>query len=104
MKCLYCQYEGPRTELHFHLIQEHGDKVVTGLDEEQQKMFYEIQCPVCSKKLVKTVNPRGRDQSFIDEFAYEIRMVAFDRLLLHLETDHVPGKPPISFRGGPQWR
>jgi len=31
---------------------------------------------------------RGRDPDFLEEFAAEIRLVAFDQLLYHLEAAH----------------
>jgi hypothetical protein len=36
--------------------------------------------------MTREVNPRGRDQAFLDKFADEIRMVGYDLLLYHWET------------------
>lgn len=92
MKCPYCSFAGSRRELHAHLVEEHGAEVLTRFDEEQGKMFYEVSCLTCGQKIEKRVKPRWRDPGFLEEFSREIRLVAFDLLLYHLELHSNPGQ------------
>ena len=88
MKCPYCVFEAPRRALHGHVAQSHDGEVKTRVDHEAGILSYELQCPFCSESLVKQINPRGKDPSFLEEFSREIRLVAFDLLLYHLEAAH----------------
>jgi hypothetical protein len=53
-------------------------------------MFYRLNCPSCDLKIEKTVKPRVNDPRFLEEFGREIRLVAFDMLLNHMEVNHGP--------------
>ena len=88
MKCPYCPFEGPRRGLHAHTADVHASEVKTTQDAESGRLFYELQCPFCPQLLRKQIKPRGKDPAFLEEFAREIRLVAFDVLLYHIEEAH----------------
>jgi hypothetical protein len=48
-------------------------------------MQYRIACPRCGGEIRHQMKPRRRDPAFLSEFEREIRLVAFDLLLYHLE-------------------
>ncbi len=89
MRCLYCNSEGSRQVIHAHLTYRHGDKVVGRRDEQTGKLFYRLDCPLCDEYSEREVNPRGRDPTFLQTFEREIRLVAFDLLLYHIEDMHM---------------
>jgi hypothetical protein len=74
--------------LHRHLVEAHAGAVTTETLEAEGQMFYALRCPRCDGEIRHQVKPRWRDPAFLDEFGREIRMVAFDLLLLHLEDAH----------------
>lgn len=82
-------------ETHGHLVSEHGDVVQTRQDGETAFVFV-LQCPECGSEAERRINPRGRDPDFLEEFDREIRLVAFDMLLYHMQADHPEslGLPP----------
>ena len=93
MRCPYCELAGPRRQVHRHLVDSHGETVKTEADEGQGAMAYVIVCPRCRGEIRQPVKPRWRDPGFLREFEEEIRLVAFDLLLYHLEDAHPePGK------------
>lgn len=51
-------------------------------------MRYRIACPRCGAAHEARVKPRGQDPAFLDTFAKEIRMVAFDMLINHIHAEH----------------
>jgi hypothetical protein len=77
-------------ETHAHLGREHGDLVRTRRDPESAnlRLTFALDCPFCDEGMERVVNPRGREPGFLDEFAREIRLVAFDLLLYHLQASH----------------
>lgn len=85
MRCPFCATEGHRRAIHAHLAAEHGEKVVT---TDGPVRWMELACPDCDHRMKRIVKPRGRDPGFMEEHAREIRLVAFDQLLLHIETAH----------------
>ena len=90
--CPFCQFEGHHRALHAHLVAVHADRVVTTAQEGSSLLLrYEVGCPRCDFVAKRIVNPRGRDPEFLEEHAAEIRLVAFDQLLYHLEAAH--GEP-----------
>ena len=93
MNCAYCSFSGHRRAVHAHLAAEHAGQVRTRLDAESGKMFFELSCPKCEQTMEKRVKPRWQDPGFLEEYSAEIRLVAFDLLLYHLE-DHEPGREP----------
>lgn len=93
MTCAFCEFAGHRRAVHAHLAESHANQVRTRVEEESGRMFFEVACPKCGKKVENRVKPRWRDPEFLEEFAAEIRLVAFDLLLYHLE-EHEP--PPES--------
>jgi hypothetical protein len=88
MRCPYCDVEGSRQVIHAHLVELHGDKVVGRRDEQAGKLFYRLDCPQCDEYSEREVNPRGRDPNFLQAYEREIRLVAFDLLLYHIEAAH----------------
>lgn len=88
MTCPYCALEAPRGRLHRHLAEAHAAAVTTEVREAEGRMFYRLQCPRCQGEIRHQVKPRWHDPGFLGEFGEEIRLVAFDLLLLHVEDAH----------------
>lgn len=89
MHCPFCDVTGHVRMVHAHLATTHGERVTTTEKREPILMLsYELACPRCETKIKRLVNPRGRDPRFLEEHAAEIRLVAFDQLLYHLEAVH----------------
>ncbi len=93
MKCPYCDMEDHRRKLHIHLVEDHAEMVFTDLEKDRARMFYRIGCPQCTVKFEKTVKPRWKDPGFLQEFEKEIKLVAFDMLLNHIEGNHSTSGP-----------
>lgn len=87
MNCPFCERTGTRPELHAHLTDGHVDKVLTRSGAGGRR-FYEFHCPFCDEAHVQEIKPRLRDPGFIEEYAREIRIVAFDLLLYHVQEAH----------------
>ncbi len=88
MHCPYCTTEGSRQVIYAHLTDQHGDKVVGRSDEATGRLFYRLDCPLCEEYTEREVNPHGHDPTFLKAFEREIRLVAFDLLLYHIEAAH----------------
>ncbi len=88
MTCPYCGLEAERRLLHRHLVDSHPAEVETAAVEAEGRMRYRIVCPRCGGEIAHQVKPRWKDPGFLAEFGREIRLVAFDLLLLHLEDAH----------------
>jgi DNA-directed RNA polymerase subunit RPC12/RpoP len=88
MTCPYCGFEAARRPLHRHLADAHSEAVGTEISEAEGQMFYVIACPSCGGRIRHQVKPRWTDPDFVREFGQEIRLVAFDLLLYHLEDAH----------------
>jgi hypothetical protein len=69
-------------------VEVHGEAVTTEVRDAEGQMFYAVRCPRCGGEIRHQVKPRWTDSGFLAEFGHEIRMVAFDLLLLHLEDMH----------------
>jgi hypothetical protein len=89
MNCPYCSYQDSRGAVHRHLAETHGEKVTIRVDEERGKRFYAIACPMCGAPYEHQVKPRNLDPDFLIEFDREIKLVAFDMLLYHLQGEHL---------------
>jgi sarcosine oxidase delta subunit len=87
MRCPYCGADGTRRELHAHLADLHADRVETRSPRFGRR-FYELTCPKCGESHRAEIKPRGTDPGFVDEYAREIRLVAFDMFLYHLQAAH----------------
>ena len=72
-------------DLHAHLVEEHPEKVQIYTDEASGKMVYELRCPVCNELGKKILR---KPAAVLEEYQREIRMVAFDLLLFHLQEAH----------------
>jgi hypothetical protein len=70
------------------LVDVHGDAVAMEANQAEGVMAYVITCPQCRGEIRHPVKPRWRDPGFLQEFEREIRLVAFDLLLYHLEDAH----------------
>ena len=90
MNCPCCDFEGSRSVVHRHLFDEHADRVTTRIDNESGRRFYEVKCPVCDAPWMREIKPRLRDTRFIEKFEEEIKLVAFDMLLYHMQAEHWP--------------
>ncbi len=88
MNCPYCDFQGPRGTVHRHLAEVHGERVVIRVDEERGRRYYGITCPVCQAPYEHQVKPRNDDPEFLKEFDREIKLVAFDMLLYHVQGEH----------------
>jgi hypothetical protein len=87
-QCPICGLESDRSSVHAHLAGEHPEAVEVSSDEGSGRMRYRVACPQCEQAHEARVKPRSRDPEFLVRFAYEIRLVAFDMLLNHLEAEH----------------
>ena len=72
MKCAFCNYEGPRPEMHAHLTDNHGEEVKTWATEGSGRRYFELACPDCDDSFRHQVKPRYRDPSFLEEYAREL--------------------------------
>lgn len=70
-------------ELHAHLVESHADEVVIG--QEDERLFFEMGCPLCHERVRQPLKKRA---SMLEGYEREIRMVAFDLLLYHLQEKH----------------
>ncbi len=86
MTCPFCDFIGSRRELHAHLTDVHGDECRT--TESWASRHYILECPQCGFAIKRQIKPRLQDPTFLEEYAREIRLVAFDMFLYHLEGDH----------------
>jgi hypothetical protein len=91
MDCPYCDFSGNRDSVHAHLGETHGEHVSVRVDEAKDRRYYGIVCPVCDAPWEAEIKPRGRDPNFLTEFDREIKLVAFDMLLRHIEGEHMTG-------------
>jgi hypothetical protein len=66
--------------------------VATEADDAEGRMSYAVACPRCGGEIRHQVKPRWRDPGFLKEFEQEIRLVAFDLLLYHLQDAHPDGR------------
>ena len=87
MRCPYCDHTGNRPEIHSHLTDGHIGKVETRKGAGGRR-FYAFNCPFCDESHVQEIKPRHRDADFLEEYAREIRIVAFDLLLYHVQGAH----------------
>ena len=104
MRCPFCGLEGHHRAVHAHLVNEHGDRVVTTEGKPVREgatpvLSYEVRCPLCEFSVKRIVNPRGQDPRFLEENAAEIRLVAFDQLLYHVEVAHAAPAPEPAAQG-----
>jgi hypothetical protein len=113
IRCPLCAYEDARTEVHAHLVEHHPEAVEMWTDARSGRRRYRVTCPLCEAAHEAQVKPRGHDREFLSTFAREIRMVAFDMLLNHLEAEHgaAAGEPappraslPLAGPGGGRGR
>lgn len=89
MSCPYCPAgdELSLRELHAHLAAAHAEEIVT--EEAGDRLIYVVTCPHCGSQYRKPIKKGVADPGFADEFAGQIRLVAFDMLLNHLLAEHV---------------
>lgn len=86
MNCPFCDVTGTRRVLHAHLTDTHGEECRTS--ESWANRFYQLDCPRCDFTIRRQIKPRLQDPTFLEEYAREIRLVAFDMFLYHLEQEH----------------
>ncbi len=85
MNCPYCNFSGHRMDIHAHVVDTHPEEVQIYQDDELGKMVYELNCPMCDEG-VKA--PMPKRAAILEEYKREIRMVAFDLLLYHIQEIH----------------
>lgn len=88
MQCPYGDFEGKRGEVHRHLAEQHPDQVTISQDQTTGKRSYALTCPMCGAPYEHIIKPRSRDPLFLQEFDPEIKLVAFDMLLYHMQGEH----------------
>jgi hypothetical protein len=74
--------------IHAHLADAHPENVTLGHHEGPNDPYFKVGCPACDQEAIQSVNPGGRDPRFLEEFEREVRLVAFDLLLFHMQADH----------------
>ncbi len=89
MNCPFCDFQGSRGQVHQHLAATHGDRVAIHVDDDKGRRYYGVTCPVCQAPYEHQVKPRNDDPNFLQEFDREIKLVAFDMLLYHMQGEHV---------------
>jgi len=78
-----CGFSGTRMSLHQHLMDEHADAV------ERDGAEYVYACPVCGDETrIAPETVDEDDDDTLEGFGNEIRMLAFDAMLDHLEEEH----------------
>lgn len=87
-RCPFCDLEAGRPEVHAHMVGAHAERMEAWRDAASGRMHYRVECPVCGDHYERRIKPRSRDARFLEEFAGEVRMVAFDMLLNHVEAEH----------------
>lgn len=90
--CPYCTFHASRGELHAHLADAHGDQLSFAWHERSGFLVATVVCPLCGARWDQPIRKARRDPRFVEEFAYEIRLVLFDLLLHHLRGEHGYGK------------
>ncbi len=88
MRCPLCTYDASRGEVHRHLADDHPDAVEMWA-ADTGRMRYRIECPLCGDAHEARVKPRSQDREFLTRFSHEIRLVAFDMLLNHIQAEHL---------------
>jgi hypothetical protein len=88
MECPFCgSAQDEWRHLHRHLADAHADLVVRG-EDLQSRLFFHVACPRCAWRFEQPLRGRRRDAAFLEEFAREITLVAFDQLMVHWVEDH----------------
>jgi hypothetical protein len=72
-------------DLHAHLVDRHPDRVTIGRDETDDRIFFEMSCPLCGEHVKQPLKKRA---SLLQGYEREIRLVAFDLLLYHVQEKH----------------
>jgi len=86
MTCPFCEFQGIRRDVHAHLTDEHSEQCRTS--ESWANRYYQLDCPRCDFTLRRQIKPRLQDPTFLEEYAREIRLVAFDMFLYHFQSEH----------------
>lgn len=58
------------------------------MDDESGERSYAVVCPVCGAPYEHLIKPRSRERRFLETFDSEIKLVAFDMLLYHMQGEH----------------
>lgn len=95
MNCPHCDFKGHRMDLHAHLLDSHPDAVRIFVDPDAGRMVFELICPLCRESVRQ---PMKKSAAVMESYKREIRMVAFDLLLYHLQEKHPEehGTPPVA--------
>ncbi|MBO9358837.1 MAG: hypothetical protein J7450_04670 [Thermomicrobium sp.] len=88
MRCPYCDFAGDRPTIHLHLAEAHADRLAFSWHERSGYAIATVRCPLCGASWDQPLRKARRDPGFLDEYAYEIRLVLFDLLLHHIRGEH----------------
>jgi predicted RNA-binding Zn-ribbon protein involved in translation (DUF1610 family) len=80
--CPYCDESGSRMAVHHHLLESH-DEVF-----EQRDGALTYACPECGDESVVEPGTAPEESDPVERFGRELKMLAFDALLDHLEQEH----------------
>lgn len=89
--CPYCGLRADWGTMHAHLAEVHDDQIAFSLHERSGYTIATVTCPLCSASWEQPIRKARRDPRFLEEYAYEIRLVLFDLLLHHLRGEHGEG-------------
>lgn len=74
--------------VHAHLAEAHGDVLGWRTDELLGYTYCVITCPLCGMSHEQVVRKARKNPDFVEEYKHQIRLVAFDLLLYHLQGEH----------------
>jgi phage terminase large subunit GpA-like protein len=86
MDCPWCEFSGSPRELHAHLGACHPESVT--FRESGARRLYSVTCPHCGASYEQAIKPGSNSSGFLEEYALEVRLVAFDMLVNHLLVEH----------------
>lgn len=86
MECPWCDFSGNPRELHAHLGAAHPDSV--SFKDSGARRLYSVTCPYCGASYQQAIKPGVNDPEFLEEYALEVRLVAFDMLVNHILVEH----------------
>lgn len=88
LTCPWCATSDTRSVLLGHVLEAHPDRVETEM--WLNRMSYGVTCPQCGESYHRQMRKAARNPEFVNEFDREIRLVALDMLLTHIQAEHQP--------------
>lgn len=68
--------------VHQHMLDSHGDEL------SREGRNYVFHCPECSQETTIEPGSGAEPDELVEKYGNEVTMIAFDRLLDHLENEH----------------